>query len=39
MNDPIFMKIFVWLLPADLLVHGFSAHVEDNHFKACKNQA
>jgi len=39
MNAPSFVKIFVWLLPADLLFNGFSAHAENNHFKACKNQA
>tara|TARA_B100001079_G_scaffold138244_1_gene118484 strand:+ start:179 stop:280 length:102 start_codon:yes stop_codon:yes gene_type:complete len=33
------MKVFVWLLPADLLFNGFSAHAEENYFKTRKNLA
>jgi len=39
MNAPRFVKIFVWLLPADLLFNGFSAHAEDNYLKTWKNLA
>ena len=29
MNGQAFMNIFIWLLPADFLFNGFSAHVEE----------